>query len=140
MKRRIYGNTVGTTMPKPDLMQDNPNKGDFVKGKEEFLQSIGVGKGDPGFSPIAKVTETADGVEISVTDEKGTTTATVKHGKDGEDGKPFVYDDLTEEQKDDMKPARGKDYWTEDDVAQMEAYLDKAVGQKVQIITWEADD
>ena len=110
-----------------------------VEPDENGNVSVHTGVKD-GFSPIAKVTETADGVEISVTDEKGTTTATVKHGKDGEDGKPFVYDDLTEEQKDDMKPARGKDYWTEDDVAQMEAYLDKAVGQKVQIITWEADD
>ena len=104
-----------------------------VEPDENGNVSVHTG-GKDGFSPIAKVTETQDGVEISVTDEKGTTTATVKHGK------PFVYDDLTEEQKADMKPARGKDYWTEDDVAQMEAYLDKAVGQKVQIITWEADD
>lgn len=30
----IRGNTITTTIPKPDLKQTNPKKGDFVKGKE----------------------------------------------------------------------------------------------------------
>ena len=37
---KIIGNTVGTTMPKPNLMQTNPAKGDFVKGKKEFLKQV----------------------------------------------------------------------------------------------------
>ena len=46
---KIIGNTVGTTLPKPDLMQTDPKKGDYVKGKDEFraiptfdLNEIGV--------------------------------------------------------------------------------------------------
>lgn len=43
-------------------------------------------KGEDGFSPIANVTQIDDGAIISVTDEKGTSTATVRNGKDGADG------------------------------------------------------
>lgn len=35
---RIIGNTVGLGLPKPDLMQIDPKKGDFVHGKDEFLE------------------------------------------------------------------------------------------------------
>ena len=41
MKRKIIGVTVGSPLPKPNLMQTDPNKGDYVKGKEEFLKQIG---------------------------------------------------------------------------------------------------
>lgn len=37
---KIIGSTVGMGLPKPNLMQSNPKKGDYVKGKEEFLDSI----------------------------------------------------------------------------------------------------
>lgn len=43
MKRKIIGNTVGMGLPKPNLMQTDPSKGDFVKGKEEFLKQAGNG-------------------------------------------------------------------------------------------------
>ena len=42
--------------------------------------------GEDGFSPIATVTQAAEGATISITDKNGTTTATVKNGKDGKDG------------------------------------------------------
>jgi len=42
--------------------------------------------GEDGFSPIATVTQTAEGATISITDKNGTTTATVTNGKDGKDG------------------------------------------------------
>lgn len=38
MIKKIIGNTVGTTLPKPNLNQTDPTKGDYVKGKEEFAQ------------------------------------------------------------------------------------------------------
>lgn len=38
---KIIGNTVGMGLPKPDLMQTDPKKGDYVKGKEEFLEQAG---------------------------------------------------------------------------------------------------
>lgn len=34
---KIRGNTVGTTMPKANLEQDDPSMADYVFGKEEFL-------------------------------------------------------------------------------------------------------
>lgn len=46
MKRKIIGATVGSPLPKPNLMQTDPAKGDYVKGKEEFLEQIATP--DPG--------------------------------------------------------------------------------------------
>lgn len=40
-------------------------------------------KGDPGFSPIANVTQTNSGATITITDEQGTTSATVNNGANG---------------------------------------------------------
>lgn len=42
--------------------------------------------GADGFSPSAKVEQTAEGALITITDAEGTTTAIVKNGKDGADG------------------------------------------------------
>lgn len=42
---KIIGNTVGLGRPKPNLMQNDPTKGDYVKGKEEFLAQAGAGSG-----------------------------------------------------------------------------------------------
>lgn len=39
---KIVGNTVGTSLPKSNLMQTDPKKGDFVKGKDEFRKRAGV--------------------------------------------------------------------------------------------------
>jgi hypothetical protein len=43
MKRKIIGNTVGMGLPKPNLMQTDPSKGDYVKGKEKFLEQVQSG-------------------------------------------------------------------------------------------------
>lgn len=48
-RKKIIGITVGSQLPKPNLMQTDPRKGDYVKGKNEFLEDprlIGP-KGDP---------------------------------------------------------------------------------------------
>ena len=37
MRRKIIGATVGMGLPKPDLRQTDPKKGDYVKGKEESV-------------------------------------------------------------------------------------------------------
>lgn len=72
---------------------DNPPP--FRLGSDGHLhvdldKSYDLGKvaGDGGYSPTAKVEETADGAKISITDKDGTTEATVKNGKDGADGAP----------------------------------------------------
>ena len=46
------------------------------------------GNAEDGFSPIAKVEQTATGAVISITDKDGTTEATITNGKDGADGQP----------------------------------------------------
>ena len=47
---KIIGVTVGSPLPKPNLMQNDPKKGDYVKGKEEFLEQIPIGGG--GKTPV----------------------------------------------------------------------------------------
>ena len=53
---KIRGNTVGTTLPKPNLDQTDPTKGDYIKGNRSFT------KGDPGYTPV-KGTDYFDGVD-----------------------------------------------------------------------------
>jgi hypothetical protein len=77
-----------------------------IEELKEAVENGGGGTGKDGFSPIATVTETADGAVISITDAKGETTATVKHGKDGAPGKT---------------PVKGVDYFTEEDKEELAA-------------------
>lgn len=67
------------------------------------------GNGQDGFSPIANVTQTDNGAIISITDKTGTTTATVNHGKDGQNGKDG------RNGSDGYTPQKGVDYYTEAD-------------------------
>lgn len=128
---KIIGNTVGTTTPKPDLMQTDPRKGDFVKGKQKFLDEIDIktavetalaeakesgqfdgengDPGDDGFSPVATVTQTENGAVITVTDKSGTTTATVSSGVKGEKGDPGEKGEPGTPGKDGAAGAPGKD-------------------------------
>lgn len=60
---KIVGNTVGMGLPKPNLMQTDPQKGDFVNGKEEFLKQF-----DRAVYPVKK---TSDMVQSVGVDEEG---------------------------------------------------------------------
>ena len=103
---KIRGNTVGTSMPKPDWNQTDPTKADYILNKPVVVKSVnglvpdehgnvvvqggGGGSGEAGadgFSPIANVTQTDTGAVVTITDKSGTTTATIVNGKDGADGK-----------------------------------------------------
>ena len=64
-------------------------------------------RGNPGFSPIATVTQTDTGATISIQDATGTTTATITNGQDGAPG------------ADGYTPIKGTDYWTESDKAEI---------------------
>ena len=65
-------------------------------GAEIFMKDVKNGetravikngpKGDPGFSPTAKVTQAADGATVEITDGNGTSTAKIKNGDPGEPG------------------------------------------------------
>lgn len=71
--------------------------------------------GSDGFSPIAEVTQTADGATIKITDKDGTTTATIANGK---------------------TPKKGTDYYTEADKAEMV----QAVLEALPVYTGEVED
>lgn len=61
---KIIGNTMGMGLPKPNLMQTDPSKGDYVKGKEEFLKQFGGGTGSNNSSLLV----------VTFTEENGTLT------------------------------------------------------------------
>lgn len=127
-RRKIIGVTVGSPLPKPNLMQNDPAKGDYVKGKEEFVEQLNAGgvsqeeidvavnaalaqakasgefdgepgkDGQDGYTPVKGV-DYFDGKDGS-------------DGKDGQDGKPGA------DGKDGAPgktPVRGEDYWTAED-------------------------
>ena len=91
---KIYGNTVGTTLPRPNFDQTDPKKGDFIKGDRSFL------KGDDGAVFVPGVD--GEGV-LSWTNNGGLTNPEpVKIvGSDG------------------YTPRKGIDYDTQEDRAQM---------------------
>jgi hypothetical protein len=67
-------------------------------GEKWVHKSGGIGtggNGEPGadgYSPTATVEQTSDGAVITITDKKGTTTATVKNGKDGRSAYAYAKD------------------------------------------------
>lgn len=70
MSRKIIGVTVGTPLPKPNLMQTDPTKGDYVKGKEEFLKQVNAGAGMPDEKEQLELLIEADMLP-AVTDSNG---------------------------------------------------------------------
>ena len=63
--------------------EENYNKNPATSSAWQLIAEKGD---DGGFSPTAKVKQTADGAVITITDKSGTTTATVTDGKDGKNG------------------------------------------------------
>ncbi len=47
----------------------------------------------------------------------------------GEKGSSFTYEDFTEEELMKLKPKRGIDYWTAEDVADIKGYIDAEIGE-----------
>lgn len=88
---KIIGVTVGTPTS-PAKMEEELKPVKTVNGiapdKNGNVEVAG-GSGEAGadgFSPIANVTQTDSGAVISITDKRGTTTATITNGKDGAKG------------------------------------------------------
>ena len=74
----------------------------FIMSEDgEKFEMTQTSKGDPGFSPIANVTKEGDVTTITITDEKGTTTAEIDiSGKvDKVEGKGLSTNDYTNEEK-----------------------------------------
>lgn len=64
------------------------DKSSLVAAINEVARKGGTGPGGEVFVPKAQVTQTDNGAMITITDQNGTSTATVNHGKNG---KPGVY-------------------------------------------------
>lgn len=100
-----HGESVGVTAENIKAAQEyavlavsNPTRISDGIHSSNAESSGGTGEGGAdGFSPIAKVEQTDDGAVITITDKKGTTTATVKNGANG------------------YTPVKGTDYYTEED-------------------------
>ena len=73
--------------------------------------SYTISEAESAFSPVATVTETADGAVITIEDAEGTTTATIKHGKDGADGKDGKDGQDGRDGVDGYTPVKGVDYF-----------------------------
>ena len=65
MKRKIIGVTVGSPLPKPNLKQTDPRKGDFVKGKDIIPSKVSDLENDSGY-----ITE-CSGCGVDVTAQPG---------------------------------------------------------------------
>jgi hypothetical protein len=51
---KIRGNTVGTTMPRTDFNQTNPNKADYLVGREKIVQTVnGIAPDENGNVEVA---------------------------------------------------------------------------------------
>ena len=119
---KIIGVTVGTPTS-PAKMEKELKPVKTVNGKEpdengnvEVKGAGGSGTpGKDGFSPIANVTETDSGAVITITDAKGTTTATVYNGHDGADGTAGKDGKDGKNGADGKTPVKGEDYFTEED-------------------------
>lgn len=79
---KIVGNTVGTTMPKPNLMQTDPKKGDYVEGKEEFVEQV-CGGGSGGNGDLTGYVKSVNGI---TPDENGNVEVAGGSGAAGIDG------------------------------------------------------
>lgn len=64
---------MGMGLPKPNMMQDDPSKGDYVNGKDEFLKLIPVTVADDGYTEITgqrqatAISAVMDGNTVTVT-------------------------------------------------------------------------
>ena len=68
--------------------------------------------GIDGYSPNASVSKSGNTATITITDKTGTTTTTISDGVNGTNG------------VDGYTPQRSVDYWTSDDIATIQTYID----------------
>lgn len=66
MKRKIIGVTVGSPLPKPNLNQTDPRKGDFVKGKEIIPSKVSDLENDAGYLTEDDMDEIVERVKAPV--------------------------------------------------------------------------
>lgn len=71
---KIRGNTVGTSTPRSDIDQTDPNKADYIRGREKIVRSVNGAKPDEngnvnvagGGSGLPSITEADNGKILQV--------------------------------------------------------------------------
>ena len=138
MRRKIIGITVGSPLPKPNLKQTNPAKGDYVKGKEIIPTKVSQLDNDSGYltehqdiSGKLDASKLPEAVNEALAQAKASGEFDGKDGKDGKngvDGKngqdgytPVKGVDYFDGEKgtDGYTPQKGTDYYTAADKAEM---------------------
>ena len=90
------------------VVEGNPSAFDSIMFRLYAVEAA-TGNSTNGYYTIASVIETDDGIELSIVGSDGASVATIRHGKDGEDG---------------YCPVKGVDYWTEEDKTEIKTYID----------------
>ena len=123
---------------------ENPTvtEAELVEAVENPLKEAkdsGEFNGEDGYSPVARVEQTTEGAKITIEDAEGTTTATVKDGKNGTsvthswDGTVLTINSASGSSSVDLKgdkgdtPEKGKDYFTDEDKAELVNDVLKAI-------------
>ena len=103
---KVIGNTVGMGLPKPDLSQTDPRKGDFVKGKDKITEAVNAALAQAKASGEFDGADGKDGKDgqDGYTPQKGVDYFDGENGSDGKDGKT---------------PVKGTDYFTAADKQEM---------------------
>lgn len=68
---KIRGNAVGTTMPRPDLNQTDPESADYVKGREVIVRSVNGAAPDENGNVAVAIENPVDVVDNYYTSDPG---------------------------------------------------------------------
>lgn len=138
---KIVGNTVGMGLPKPNLKQTDPKKGDYVKGKDEIPSKVSQLENDAGYltehqdvSGKLDASALPSAINTALAQAKASGEFDGKDGSNGKDGVSATHSwngttlivtsasgtssaDLKGQKGD--KPLKGTDYFTAADKAEM---------------------
>lgn len=88
-----------------------------------YAVEAATGNSSNGYYTVISVNETDEGAEVSIFGSDGTSVATIRHGKDGQDG---------------YTPIRGVDYWTEEDKSDIKNECFASMSPRPEIVTLAA--
>lgn len=109
--KAIIGGVVALGLPKPDLMQTDPKKGDYVYGKDIIPSKVSDLENDAGYltehqdiSGKMDADKLPEAINTALAQAKASGEFNGADGADGKDGKT---------------PVKGMDYYTDADTAEM---------------------
>ena len=110
MSRKIIGITVGSPLPKPNLKQDDPTKGDYVKGKDIIPTKVSQLENDSNYVGTSELQPAVNNAL-----EQAKTSGEFK----GDKGDKGDTGDTGAAGADGYTPVKGVDYFTEEDKTEM---------------------